>query len=59
MEPFWAKVFEKALKGKNVSDLFMGSAGGSGPAQGSAPVAQTAQETKKEERKVFCLLIFP
>ena len=29
VEPFWAKVFEKALKSRNISDLLVG---GSGPA---------------------------
>ena len=24
VEPFWAKVYEKALKGKNVGDLLVG-----------------------------------
>lgn len=57
VEPFWPKVFEKALKGKNVGDLLVG--GGEPAAQGpatSAPVAAEApkeapKDTKKEKEK--------
>ena len=52
VEPFWAKVFEKALKGKNVSDLLVG---GGAPTQGAATVAETAAPAKEapkaEEKK--------
>ena len=48
VEPFWPKVYEKALKGKNVNDLL---AGGSDEAPSSAPVAARAAEAPKVEAK--------
>lgn len=52
VEPFWTKVFERALKGKNVVEQMLG-AGGVAPAAGgattAAPVAAVA--AKVEEKK--------
>jgi large subunit ribosomal protein LP1 len=44
VEPFWSKVYEKALKGKNIGELLVG---GGAP----APAAQTAATATKEAPK--------
>ena len=51
VEPFWPKVYEKALKGKNIGELLLGggSSSESAPTQAvagsSAPAAKDAPKT--------------
>ena len=53
VEPFWTKVYEKALKGKNIGELLVGG-GAPAPSAGSAPApaASGAKEAPKEAAKV-------
>ena len=61
VEPFWTKVYEKALKGKSVSDLLSGGDSGStSESSGPAPVASRdapkAEAPKKEEKGIQLML---
>ena len=49
--PYWPMLLAKALEGKNVSDFFTGSTGGSAPAhaQPTADAKAPAKEEKKAE----------
>nr|AFM86612.1 acidic ribosomal protein 1 [Callorhinchus milii] len=54
IEPFWPKLFAKALANVNISSLIcnVGAGGGAAPsAAGQAAAAPAAAEEKKEEKK--------
>ena len=48
IEPYWPKLFAKALEGKDISSFFnFGGAASSGP----APAAEAKTEEKKDDKK--------
>jgi large subunit ribosomal protein LP1 len=50
VEPIYATIFEKALAGKNVSDL-IANVGSGAPAAAPVAAAATSSSDKKEEKK--------
>ena len=49
IEPYWPKIFAKALEGKDVSSFF--NFGGSAPSASAAEAPQAAKDAPKKEEK--------